>query len=73
MRRPFRAALSHNRTFASDCRKLASTRTSWAIKAKAIASVFATRAPQLDSTSARCRSVARAVAIFPRKVGTLEA
>jgi hypothetical protein len=27
----------------------------------------------LDSTSARCRSVARAVAIFPCKVGTLEA
>src|ERR1022692_4601604 len=27
---------------------------------------------QLDSTSARCRSVARAVAIFPGKVGPLK-
>ena len=42
MRRCFlRAALSHNWTLAADCRKLVSTRTSWAIKAKAIASVFA--------------------------------
>ena len=48
MRRCFlRAALSHNRTLAANCRKLVSTRTSWAIKAKAIASVFATRAAQI--------------------------
>ena len=48
MRRCFlRAALSHNRTLAANCRKLVSTRTSWAIKAKAIASVFATRAARI--------------------------
>ena len=48
MRRLLRVALSHNRTLAANCRKLASTRTRWAIKAKAIASVFATCAPEVD-------------------------
>ena len=55
---PDEALLSQGRSVAqpdsaANCRKLASTRTRWAIKAKAIVSVFAMRAPEFDSTSAR--------------------
>ena len=57
----FRAALSHNRTLAANCRKLVSTRTSWVIKAKAIASVFATRAARIGF-AARPESLRRVFA-----------